>query len=115
LSGFNSLYKNYSSFLVSKILKIVSVNLQNKTIEIPELVVGYEYKKDKNEDFELLSCEKIIKSTKNKLIVEITSKNKFEITQRILSFSNRCKVLYPDEYKDYIISSLKKMKEGYID
>jgi predicted DNA-binding transcriptional regulator YafY len=115
LVGFNSLYKNYSSFLVSKIVKIVSINLHNKTIEIPELTVGYEYKKDKSEDFELLNCEKIIKSTKDKVLVEITSKNKFEITQRILSFSNRCKVLYPDEYKDYIISNLKKMKEGYID
>jgi predicted DNA-binding transcriptional regulator YafY len=116
LSGFNSLYKNYSSFLVSKIVKIVSFNLCHKTFDVPEITVGYEYKQDENEALELLKNEKIIKkSKKNKILVEITSKNRFEITQRILSLSNRCKVLYPDEYKDYIISSLQKMKEVYIE
>jgi predicted DNA-binding transcriptional regulator YafY len=115
LSGFNSLYNNYSSFLVSKIVKILSINLHRKTIDIPEITVGYEYTKEQNETFEILKNEKIISSDKNKILVEITSKNKFEVTQRILSLSNKCKVLYPQEYINHIVSSLKKMKEGYIE
>ena len=115
ISGINSEYDTYSSFLVSKILKINSVNLQEKTLSVPELTVGYLYTKDDDEDFELLENEKIIENKNNTLHIEITSKSKFEITQRIMALSLKCKVLYPQNYKEYIISTLKRMKEGYIE
>ena len=54
-----------------------------------------------------------IDENKNKLIVEIKSQNKFEITQRILSLSNHCKVLEPQNFKEEIINHLMQMKEGY--
>ena len=114
ISGVNSEYDTYSSFLVNKIIKINSINLHEKTLSTPELTVGYEYTKEDNESFELLDNEKIIKKQKNKLTIEITSKNRFEITQRIMSHSVKCKVLYPQNYKEHILSTLKKMKEGYI-
>ena len=56
-----------------------------------------------------------MEETNDYLIIEIFSKNKFEITQRILSFTNKCIVLSPDNYKNEIISCLLKMKEGYIE
>ena len=115
ISGINSEYDTYSSFLVSKILKINSVNLQEKKLSVPELTVGYLYTKDDDEDFELLENEKIIENKNNTLLIEITSKSKFEITQRIMALSLKCKVLYPQNYKEYIISTLKRMKEGYIE
>lgn len=115
IAGINSEYDTYSSFLVDKIIKIVSVNLEEKVLSIPELTVGYQYTKEDNENFELLENEKIVKKRKNVLTVEITSKSKFEITQRIMSLSFKCKVLYPEIYREYIISTLKKMKEGYIE
>lgn len=113
ISGINSEYNTYSSFLVNKIIKINSVNLKEKTLTTPELTVGYQYSKDDNEIFELLENEKIIEEKNNILTIEITSKNKFEITQRIMSHSMKCKVLYPQDYKEHIISTLKRMKEGY--
>ena len=115
ICGFNSEYKNYSNFLVSRIQKIVSVNLEKKKLEIPDIVAGYEYKKDTNIKPDLLKNEKIISEDDNKYIIEITSKNKFEIIQRIMSHTNKCKLLYPENIKEEIIMSLKKMKEGYID
>lgn len=115
LYGFNSEYNNYSSFLVSKIIKIVSINLHNKTLDVPEITVGYEYTQDKNEKLELLNCEKIISQNDNKITIELTSKNKFEIIQRILFLSNKCKVLYPENIKTEVIANLKKMKEGYFE
>ncbi len=112
--GMNSEHKNYSSFLVSRIIKIISINMHKSELDIPPLTVGYElFENDKN--IELLSCEKIINSTNNKTIIEITSPNKFEIMQRIMFHSNKCKVLYPESFKSYIISSLKAMKEGYLE
>lgn len=113
ISGINYENKSYASFLVSKIINIVSVNLHTENIEVPILTVGYEYSKDSHEDFDLLENEKIISSNDNKLLIEITSQNKFNITQRIMSHGSKCKVLYPTEFKNHIISTLKQMKEGY--
>ena len=115
ISGINSEYDTYSNFLVSRIIRINSVNLKEKTLSTPEFTVGYQYTKDDNENFKLLNNEKIIKDKNNVLIIEITSKNKFEITQRIMAHSLKCKVLYPQDYKEHIISTLKQMKEGYIE
>lgn len=113
--GVNSEYQNYGSFLVSNILKITGVNLNNQTLAVPTIVVGYEYKKEKGENFEPLSYEKIIKTNGNKLLVEMTSKNKFEMMQRVLYHANKCKVLYPEDFKNYITNNLRKMKEGYLE
>ena len=44
---------------------------------------------------------------------EITSKNKFDIIQRILFHANKCKVISPTDFQQEIISCLEKMKEGY--
>lgn len=115
VSGINSAYKNYYSFLVSRIVKISGVNIQSSKLKIPSLTVGYNLKIDASEDFEPLNCEKIIEKTDNNIIVEITSQNKFDIAQRIMYLSNNCKVLYPDYFKQEIINSLKQMKEGYLE
>ncbi len=112
--GVNSEYKNYSSFLVSRILKIVSVNLHASTLEMPFLCVKYEYNNG-GKDIELLSSEKIIDRDDKKIVVEIQSKSKFDVIQRILSHANKCKVIYPEAFKTEIISCLKQMKDGYIE
>ncbi len=113
--GVNSEYQNYGSFLVSKILKITGVNLKNQTLTVPPIVVRYEYRKEKGENFEPLNYEKIVETKGDKLLVEMTSKNKFEMMQRIMYHSNKCKVLYPEDFKIYITNNLKKMKEGYLE
>lgn len=115
ISGFNSEHETYSSFLVERIISIVDVNFNEKTLNIPETTVGYQYFKEDNEDFIPLNCEKIIESKDNKLLIEITSPNKFELMQRIMSHSTKCKVLYPEDFKSYVIANLKKMKEGYLE
>ena len=112
IAGINSEYGNYSSFLVSKIIKIVGVNIKNENLKIPTLHIRYELKKY---DFELQSDERIISEDEEKIIIEISGENKFTIKQRILSLSNRCKVLSPQDFREEIITCLKKMKEDYID
>lgn len=114
LYGFNSEYQNYSSFLVSNILKILSVNLKKPTLDLPILTVVYELDTD-CEDFELLKCEKILNETKSKFTIELSSKNKFDMIQRILYFSNKCKVISPSDFREEIINYLRQMKEGYLE
>ena len=115
LSGFNSEYENYSSFLVSKIIKIVSVNLNTKTIEMPEITVQYKYSTKDNQKHNLLENERLIEDGQNFQIIEIKSKNKFEILQRIMSLSSNCTVISPVDFRKYVLSILKQMKEGYIE
>ena len=114
IAGINSEYNNYSSFLVSKIVKIVGVNIQNSKLTIPKLNVRYELKKYDYVKFELLPNEKIISEDNEKILIEISGENKFTIKQRILSLSNRCKVISPQDFREEIIDCLKKMKEDYI-
>ena len=115
LGGINSEYKNYSGFLVNNIINIVSINLTSNTLKVPIYNVVYELYKTDNTVFEALETEKIIEDTPQKIIIEITSKNKFDITQRILFHAGKCKVLSPKEFQQEIIDALNKMKEGYID
>ncbi|MCM1339128.1 MAG: hypothetical protein NC191_05615 [Muribaculaceae bacterium] len=112
--GINSEYKNYSSFLVSKVTKVISSNFGEKTLELPDIKLVYEYYKDYDEDFELQKNEEIIEETEDKYIVEFISKSKFEIMQRVFYHGFRCKVLSPTNIKDEVIQTLKNMKEGYI-
>lgn len=113
ISGYNPEHGNYSSFLVSKIINIVDVKFEDILKMPEEFVVQYKYKKDNNIDLELFDCERVISSGSDEDIIEITSKNKFEIIQRILSHSSRCTVLSPDNFRQEIILHLTKMKDGY--
>jgi len=112
--GMNSEYNNYSSFLVARIIKIKSVNIKSKTLIAPEIIVRYELKKVSSVPVELLENEKIIEQDDKKYVIEMTSRNRFDILQRIMSHTNKCKVLSPDSIRNEVIYTLKKMKEGYI-
>ncbi len=112
--GVNSEKMDYSSFLISKIDKIVNINFGAKTLNLPDIIVKYEYFKEPKEVIELLSCEKILEEYENKYVIELISKSKFEIMQRILYHNYKCKVLSPETIRTEVISTLKKMKEGYI-
>ncbi|MBP3848085.1 WYL domain-containing protein [bacterium] len=115
LCGFNSEHNNYGEFLVKYIIKIIRININTPELKIPEFKVIYKYYRTDNTPFELLSSEKILEQNDSFLIVEIKSYDKFAVTQRILSLSNKCKVISPNDFKDEIIACLKRMKEGYIE
>lgn len=113
--GVNSEYNNYSSFLVSRIIKIIGVNMQKSELNMPEMTIGYEFNINGNETFIPLKNEKIISKTPTSYVVEMTSKNKFDLIQRVMSHANSCKVLYPENFKQDVIDCLKRMKEGYFE
>jgi len=115
IAGYNSEYHNYSEFLVSNIIRIISVNLKAPKLVLPEFVVQYEYQKEDNASFQPFENEIVLEETDTHVIVEIKSRNKFIIMQRILSLSSRCRVISPDNYKEEILGILKNMKEGYFE
>ena len=112
LYGTSPNYRNTARFLVNRIKEKPVTKLQ-KTIKpkADPVIIGCELY---DKTIPLLENEKIISEDENKLTIEITSVNKFTARQRILSLGRDCKVLYPQSFKEDIISALNKMKEKYI-
>lgn len=113
LAGYSNEHNNYAKFLVSKIKKIIQVNIRKTITNFPEITVTYEYEKHDNNTLNLLPNEKIINETNKNITIEIRSKNKFDIMQRMLFHGDKCTVLSPSDFREEIITCLKKMKEGY--
>lgn len=112
LFGNNLTHNEYSYFSVDRILEICSIKLQKDQKEFPSIKVIYELKKNNNE-YCPENDEKIIESTKDKVVIESTSENEFSLTQKILHMANDCKVLYPEEFKDKLLKKLKLMEKSY--
>ena len=113
LSGISSKYNKTARFLVSRILQIHTIKL-TKTIEIKninQIITCEIYDKE----FEPNKNERIVSTEEDKIIVEIDSNNDFLTKQRVLSLGKNCKVIAPQEFKDDIVYTLKKIKEEYID
>lgn len=109
-------YMHYGYFLVSRIQKIVNICLHKSDLSgLKNYIVGYELKGNSPE-IRLCEGEKIIETRDNNtVLVEYTSSNLFMIKQKILSYGCACKVLYPEDIKQDIISTLKAMRAGYLD
>lgn len=113
LQGLSDKYKNVTNFLVSRILDIPVIKLNPKAFDEiePVKVVCEIYDKK----FEPIDNEKIVSENENFYTLEITSTNLFYTKQRILSLGSDCKVLSPLSFQQDIISTLKKMKEEYLE
>lgn len=110
LFGNNLTHKEYSYFLVERIVEICSIKFQKENKNFPSLKVIYELN---NKEYLPKDDEKIIKQTKDKLIIEVNSKNEFSLTQRILHMANDCKVIYPEDFKKKLLKKLKIMESSY--
>lgn len=110
LFGTNLTHKQYSFFPVEKILNICEIKFSKNNFDLPPLNVKYEIY-DKN--YILEPDEKIIQKSENIILVESNAKNEFSLMQRILSMTDECKVVEPEDFKQKLIEKLKKMESGY--
>lgn len=112
LWGTNLSRKEYSYFLIERILKICSINILKAEKVFPSFNVIYELY-NHNDNFIAGPDEKIVSRSSDKLVIEVNSKNEFDIMQRILYMANDCKVLQPEEFRLKLLNQLKKMNENY--
>lgn len=110
LFGNNLTHNQYSYFLVDRILEICSIKLQKEKKEFMPKKVIYELK---NMDYIPEPDEKIIEKTKDKLVIEVASKNEFSLMQKILYNANDCKVISPEDFKIMLLEKLKVMEKSY--
>lgn len=108
--GNNLTHKEYSYFVLDRILKICKIKI-NKSNEkfMPQKVIYEVY--DKNYIPE--DDERILESSKNKLLIEASAKNDFSLMQKILNMASDCKVIEPENFKLKLINSLKSMENIY--
>lgn len=107
-------YNQYGYFPVSRIKSILSVQMFKSDISnIETLTVGYELSINPNE-IRLTDEEKLVDIKDGKILIESKTSNPFIIKQRVLSFGYACKVLYPESFRNEIVDTLKKMREGYL-
>lgn len=111
LWGKNLTHKEYSFFSVERILKICSIKIIKNKEEFLPVKITYELSNNDNHILE--PDEKIIEKNNNKVIIEATSQNEFELMQRILYMAGDCKVIQPEEFKAKLLTKLKSMETNY--
>lgn len=111
LWGNNLTHKEYSFFVLDRIIKICSIKINKGAEEIKPQKVFYELYCHNNYSPE--PDEKIIEMTPEKIIIEINAKNEFSLMQKILNKGNDCKVLAPEEFKIKLVNKLKNMEKTY--
>lgn len=111
LWGNNLTHNEYSFLPVERIDRILSIKSLKDDNDIQPIRVVYE----------LYNCtnyvpehnEKIIAKTDDKLVIELNSKNEFNLMQRILYMTDNCKILEPDSFKEELLEKLKTMEQYY--
>lgn len=111
LWGSNLTHKEYSYFLVEKIIEISSIKFKKDGEVFPSLKVVYEL--SNNPDYIPEPDEKILSKINDTYTIEINSKNEFSLIQRLLSKANDCKIISPESLKSKVKEKLNKMRENY--
>ncbi len=106
-------YNQSCYLLVNRIVDIKEIKSEkSQNLNIEEVTIRYTLKSDKQE-LQLKENEKIINIEQNKILIEAKSSNKFALKQRILSHGNLCTVIEPEDFRQEIISTLKRMRAEY--
>jgi len=111
--GNSNTYQEYSHFRLDRIIKISALKLKQEEKIFPKIKVTYEIYNESKKKYSPGENEKILQQTQDKIIIEETSGNKFELMQKLLYMAQDCKIIYPEYLKNELIKELKLMKESY--
>lgn len=112
--GTNVKQKEYAFFQLSRIIEILDVNIKPIDVsDIERFRVKYELK-SLSPQYKLSDDEKIVEINNDSIIVEMESSSKFILKQKIMEYGSMCKVLEPEDFRQDIIDTLKRMREGYV-
>lgn len=106
-------HNEYSFFRLDRIMKISAVKLNREAQDSPKIKVIYELYNETINNYAETENEKILATTDDSIVIEETSKNKFQLLQKILYMAQDCKVVYPNYLKSELLEHLQKMEESY--
>ena len=112
LFGYNLNLKAAITLNIKRIVKILSRKNSDGNIKLIPITVTFKLTNFGSEGLD--ENEKIIEGNISEgFIIKGQYHNEFLAIQRILSFGSACTVIKPNDFKEKIIESLKKMKEIY--
>lgn len=113
LSGISLEYNHDVAYPIQRIKYIVSVDYDSDTsVEVNYITVGYELS-TLNPGIKLSDNERIVEIKDDSVIVEARTSNLFMMKRKILEYGALCTVLYPEEFREDIIDTLKNMRKEY--
>lgn len=112
LWGYSITHREYSFYRVDKITKVSAIKIKNDVIKHQDIRITYELLEG-FENYLPEDNEKILLKSPNKLILEITSKNKFSLIQKFLYNANTSRIIEPESFKNEIKQKLELMKKVY--
>ena len=86
--------------------------LKNKNTNFPKSVV-FELSGRLAKIYKLKEGETVLAENPNKLFVKNTSEDYEFLAQRLIRYKNFCKIIKPDEFKDYFINYTNKILDIY--
>lgn len=113
LWGYCLTYGEYSYFRVDRILKILARNLKPSEGDFPKVNVVYELYSETKNSYIPDENKVVLERNKDKMVVNHTFWNNFEVVQELLYMGPDCKVLYPEHLKAELLEHLQKMEEVY--
>lgn len=106
-------FSQSSYLLAARIIGIEQIKPgKSDKVDIEELKIKFKVRADYRE-LQLKDNEKLLEISNNNTLIEAVSSNKFVLKQRILSFGSACTVLEPEDFKQEIITTLKRMRAEY--
>ena len=115
LNAISVAYNQETSYHMNRIKKILDVDIENTvTVNLKPITVGYELN-TLTPNMKLSDNERIVEIKENSVIIETDTTNLFMMKRRILEYGPICTVLYPQDFREDIINTLKTMQEDYKD
>ena len=115
LYGISMEYNQETSLQIQRIKEIIDVDIEHSTeFKLNKITVGYELN-SLSPNIKLDSEDKIVEIKDESVIVETQTTNLFMMKRKILEYGPLCTVLYPEDFRNDIIRTLKNMREGYKD
>lgn len=94
-----------------RVKSILLREVKEKNVSVKQVNIKFIIKNI--DDIKLDNNEKIVEETEAGTLIEAYYHNKFLAMQRVLSFGANCTVIEPDEFKNYIIETIKEMRNTY--
>ncbi len=110
---YNYKYSALSLLNVERIIKIISVDINNTECPRNSYDVTYEVTGEALQTFKPQENEKILERHHNRFVIKAVVDNEFIFIQRILQFGGEFKIISPDFFKEKLINKIKLIQKGY--
>lgn len=116
--GYSYKYQNIGYLRVDKIDSVHVIDFHDNSHILEEYYkkipkVRYSLKGHSCYLFQEDRLQKVVRKTKNHLLIEATIYSEFNFMQCILSYGADCKIISPVEFKDKFIETVKKIRANY--